>query len=275
MGEWIFYLLVGAFVLKTIYDLSPPTYQAPRIPDPPPKSRLQSMIEAEQERKFHMTLDKMMQEYPSDIRDPKDVMVFSIEGSGVHLMPMFMTKEAADIFKEKEEADDLDGTFFGADDLLEQLEIDDEDAVVDGTDHIFYEYLHEIDVSTDAGGLTFKRGITTREADRKGFVFDDIKVGALTAETNQWEIDNYEYCLMYVVSCSKGLSNFEYKYTDNILPAPSLQDELSYDAQNIYYNDTKIPIEGFYWEYMDFWNPISYCLVPTKEIKKIKMRDLF
>lgn len=274
---WLFYLLIAAFVIKTIYDLTPPDIlYPPRVPDPPPIKQddvvakaLQAIHEAES-RKFHMTLDKMLENYAPDIANPEDVIVISMEGSGVHLMPMFLTKEAAEIFQAKEKEDDFDSAFFGADDLMEQLGIEDELAIVDSTsDYILYEELHQVDVSTDKGGATFL------QPNSESYKFDEIKIGETIVEESDWYMDNYEYCLLYHVSCSKGLSTFEYLYVEENLDAPQVTDELTYDARNVYYNGHKIFIEGVSWEYMDWWNPIGYTLLPVEKIKDITIGDLW
>jgi hypothetical protein len=273
---WLFYLLIAVFVIKTIYDLAPPNIMyTPRVPDPPPLKNDEAVakaiqaIHAAESRQFHMTLDKMLESYAPDVSDPKDVIALSMQGSGIHLMPMFLTKEAAEIFQAKEKADNFDSAFFGADDLMEQLGIEDGDAIVDATDYIFYEDLHEIDVSTNKGGATFL------QPNSEAYKFDEIKIGQIVAAETDWYMENYEYCLLYHVSCSKGLANFEYRYTEEELNEPRVTDELTYDAQNIYYNGYNIHIEGFEWEYVDWWNPIGYTLLPVEKIKEITMGDLW
>jgi hypothetical protein len=273
---WLFYLLIVLFIIKTIHDLAPPNMMyPPRVPDPPPTNKDDAVAKAvaaileKESSQFHITLDTMLESYASDIANPKDVVALSMQGSGIHLMPMFLTKEAAEIFEAKEKTNDFDSAFFGADDLMNQLGIADGDAIVDATDYIFYEDLHEIDVSTNKGGATFI------QPDIQPYKFDAIKIGEIVVAENDWYIENYEYCLLYHVSCSKGLANFEYRYIEEELDKPRITDDLSYDSQNIYYKGYQIHIEGFEWEYADWWNPIGYTLLPVEKIKEITMGDLF
>lgn len=270
---WLFYVLVGLFILKTVYDLSPPpppVYKEPPKPMTTPKpTKLPPSWYPPQPEAPVFTLEKILEEYTSPIPDPKDFIALNIEGSGYHIMPMLINASVAEAFKKAEEEETLE-IFYGADDLLIDLGFEDDDAAEaeDLCQYIFYDEIALLDVHTNKGSCT-----NFTDLYRPIGHLSEVPIGKMLLEDNK-DLNDDDYILFTVVSCSSGLSNFEVRFVDKELPAPQESDVITFDAEGIYYNGILNGVFGDSYEYMDWWNPINNVLVKVSDLANIKLSDL-
>jgi hypothetical protein len=271
---WLFYVLVGLFILKTIYDLSPPPPPVYKEPPKPmttlkPTKLPPSWYPPEPEAPV-FTLERILKEYNSPIPDPKDFIALSLEGSGYHVMPMTMSPAVAKAFQKAEEEDTLE-IYYGADDLIPDLGLDEEDEDIEAEDlyhYMFYDEIAVLDVHTSKGSCT-----NFTDIDRNKNDLAAVPIGKMILEDNKYLNDD-DYILFTVVQCSSGLSNFEVRFVDTELPAPKESDTITFDAEAVYYNGIPNYVGGDSYEYMDWWNPINKVLVKVSELDKITLSDL-
>lgn len=274
---WLFYVLVGLFILKTVYDLSPPP---PPVYKEPPKSppKLTPVNAPVRDANWFLpksegpvfTLERILKEYNSPIPDPKDFIALSLEGSGYHVMPMSMSPTVAKAFQKAEEEDTLE-IYYGAEDLILDLEFDEDDEDVEAEDlyhYMFYDEIASLDVHTNKGSCTNFIDIERSKND-----LAEVPIGKMIVEDNKYLNDD-DYILFTVVQCSSGLGNFEVRFVDKELPAPKESDTITFDAEAVYYNGIPNYVGGDSYEYMDWWNPINRVLVKVSELEKITLSDL-
>lgn len=278
---WLFYLLVAVYIFKVVYDLLPPSFFNPAPPpDPVPKSppKLPPVNAPVRDANWFLpkpegpvfTLERILQEYNSPIPDPKDFIALSLEGSGYHVMPMSMSPAVAKAFQKAEEEDTLE-IYYGADDLIPDLGLDEDDEDVEAEDlyhYMFYDEIASLDVHTNKGSCTNFTDIERSKND-----LAEVPIGKMIVEDNQY-LNDEDYILFTVVQCSSGLGNFEVRFVDKELPAPQESDTITFDAEAVYYNGIPNYVGGDSYEYMDWWNPINRVLVKVSELDKITLSDL-
>ena len=264
---WIFYLLVGLFILKTIAEWAPaappPTPPPPAKPYVPPKP-----VYVIPEPKPIKTLAEMLDYYNTSVDNPKDYLSISIEGSGINVYPMFLTTHAAKLVKAKIEEDEGEvATSFDSWGLMEVLGID--KGITDGDGLILYQGIYSVDIMTSRGIVEDYQDIDPV----KDFDFDKIPIGRYFFDDN--DTTGYTYCLIYCVNAHKKFYNHEIDFLAEPIDIPDEDKiKIEYDPENIYYNGIKMYITGGEWDYGDWWNPISLTLVKVSELKNITIGDL-
>jgi hypothetical protein len=271
---WLFYVLVGLFILKAIYDLlppPPPVYKEPPKPmtTPKPTKLPPSWYPPEPEGPV-FTLERILREYNSPIPDPKDFIALSLEGSGYHVMPMSMSPAVAKAFQKAEEEDTLE-IYYGADDLIPDLGLDEDDDAIEAEDlyhYMFYDEIAVLDIHTIKGSCTNFTDIERSKNDLAA-----VPIGKMILEDNK-SLNDEDYILFTVVQCSSRLCNFEVRFVDKELPAPKESDTITFDAEAVYYNGIPNYVGGDEYEYLDWWNPINKVLVKVSKLENITLNDL-